>query len=588
MGHVDTGKTKLLDKIRQTNVQAGEAGGITQQIGATYFPGGTLQKMTAFFANKFKLDFKIPGILIIDTPGHESFSNLRSRGTSLCDIAVLVVDIMHAIEQQTIEAIELLRAKKSMFIIALNKIDCLVDWKPQKNQPFVETFKAQSRHAKDHFQKRLSLVQMEFQKLGLNTKPYYQMKLGIKEKITDFPICPTSAITGEGIPDLLMMAQWLTQTRMTDKLSAKAELQCTVLEVKVEEGIGVTLDVILVNGALHINDTIVIAGLNGPIVTHIRALLTPEPLKELRVHGNWVHHDVIYAAMGCKIVAPDLDGAFAGSELFVPANDSEIEECKGRVDEDVGKIFSQVERSGEGILVQASSLGSLEAFINHIKKEKIPIAHVGIGPVWRKDVMLIAAMGEKAPKYACILAFDVPIMPEARVAARENKIAVFDAPIIYHLSQQYTQYVAELVVREREAARAKIIFPVKVKVLPDAIFRRSKPIIVGIRVLEGTLRKGTPLVLVADKPICIGTVELIRQNDVDVQSAGTNAEVSIQVSSAKADGTPVAGDDFKANDILVSKISREVIDLLKAHFRDEVKTEEWRLIVDIKKLLGIR
>jgi translation initiation factor 5B len=400
MGHVDTGKTKLLDKIRRTNVQDGEAGGITQQIGATYFPGETLQKMTAFFASRFKLDFKIPGILIIDTPGHESFSNLRSRGTSLCDIAVLVVDIMHGIEQQTIESIELLRAKKSMFIIALNKIDCLLDWKAQKGLPFVETFKAQNRHAKDHFQKRLSLIQMQFQELALNTKPYYQMKLGVREKIADFPICPTSAITGEGIPDLLMMAQWLTQTRMTEKLSTKDELQCTVLEVKVEEGIGVTLDVILVNGSLHINDTIVIAGLKGPIVTHIRALLTPEPLKELRVHGNWVHHDVIHAAMGCKVVAPDLDGAFAGSELFVPADDSEIDDCMGRVNEDVGKVFSQVERSGEGVLVQASSLGSLEAFINHIKKEKIPIAHVGIGPIWRKDVMLIATVGEKAPKYA--------------------------------------------------------------------------------------------------------------------------------------------------------------------------------------------
>jgi translation initiation factor IF-2 len=179
-------------------------------------------------------------------------------------------------------------------------------------------------------------------------------------------------------------------------------------------------------------------------------------------------------------------------------------------------------------------------------------------------------------------------MPDARVAARENKITIFDAPIIYHLTQKYTQYVTELVAREREAARVKVTFPVKVKVLPDAIFRRSKPIIVGVRVLEGTLRKGTPLVLVAEKPICIGTVELIKQNDVDVQSAGTNAEVSIQVSSAKADGTPVAGDDFKPNDVLVSKMNREVIDLLKAHFRDEVKTEDWRLIIEIKKLLGIR
>jgi translation initiation factor 5B len=162
MGHVDTGKTKLLDKIRRTNIQEGEAGGITQQIGATYFPVDTLKKMTGYFAQKYKLEYKLPGLLIIDTPGHASFTNLRSRGSSLCDIAILVVDIMHGIEQQTVESIEMLRAKKSYFIIALNKIDRIADWKPMPNQPFEVTFKQQSQHCKDNFKKRLDIAIMEF------------------------------------------------------------------------------------------------------------------------------------------------------------------------------------------------------------------------------------------------------------------------------------------------------------------------------------------------------------------------------------------------------------------------------------------
>ncbi|GAU13351.1 hypothetical protein TSUD_43050 [Trifolium subterraneum] len=311
MGHVDTGKTKLLDCIRGTNVQGGEAGGITQQIGATYFPAKNIRERT----KELKADatLKVPGLLVIDTPGHESFNNLRSRGSGLCDIAILVVDIMHGLEPQTIESLNLLKMRNTEFIIALNKVDRIFGWKTCRNAPIRKAMTKQSKDVKNEFNMRVTQIVTQFKEQGLNTELYYKNK----EMGETFSIVPTSAITCEGIPDmLLLLVQW-TQRTMIEKLTFTEEVQCTVLEVKVIEGHGTTIDVVLVNGVLHEGDQIVVSGMQGPIVTTIRALLTPHPMKELRVKGSYIHHKEIKAAMGIKITAQGLEHAIAGASLYV-------------------------------------------------------------------------------------------------------------------------------------------------------------------------------------------------------------------------------------------------------------------------------
>jgi len=271
LGHVDTGKTLILDKLRKTNVQAGEAGGITQQIGATYFPADNLQDHLTRMDHIEPLNLEIPGFLVIDTPGHESFTNLRSRGSSLCDMAVLVVDIMHGLEQQTLESIQLLKQKNTPFCIALNKIDRLNMWKPNADMNTRDTLEKQNSNAKQHFEVQLNKAKLAFNELGFNVETYWE-----NNSIDDtFSFVPTSAITGEGLSDLMMYLCRMGQTRERENLQEKDQFECTVLEVKVIEGHGTTIDVVLVNGLLKVGDTIVISGLNGPICVNIRALLTP-------------------------------------------------------------------------------------------------------------------------------------------------------------------------------------------------------------------------------------------------------------------------------------------------------------------------
>ncbi|MED6149181.1 hypothetical protein PIB30_060004, partial [Stylosanthes scabra] len=466
MGHVDTGKTKLLDCIRGTNVQEGEAGGITQQIGATYFPADNIRERTKELKADAKL--KVPGLLVIDTPGHESFTNLRSRGSGLCDIAILVVDIMHGLEPQTIESLNLLKMRNTEFIVALNKVDRLYGWKTCRNAPIIKAMKQQTKDVQNEFNMRLVQIITQLKEQGLNTELYYKNK----EMGETYNIVPTSAISGEGIPDLLLLLVQWTQKTMADKLTYSDEVQCTVLEVKVVEGHGTTIDVVLVNGVLHEGDQIVVCGMQGPIVTTIRALLTPHPMKELRVKGTFLHHKEIKAAMGIKITAQGLEHAIAGTGLYVVKPDDDLEDIKESAMEDMRSVMSRIDRSGEGVCVQASTLGSLEALLEFLKTPEvnIPVSGISIGPVHKKDVMKASVMLEKKREYAAILAFDVKVTPEARDLAEELGVKIFIADIIYHLFDQFKAYIDNIKEEKKKESADEAVFPCVLKILPNCVF----------------------------------------------------------------------------------------------------------------------
>ncbi|RMZ89312.1 hypothetical protein DV736_g3445, partial [Chaetothyriales sp. CBS 134916] len=586
LGHVDTGKTKLLDKIRQTNVQEGEAGGITQQIGATYFPVDALKQKIAPVNTDGKFDFKVPGLLVIDTPGHESFSNLRSRGSSLCNIAILVVDIMHGLEPQTLESMKLLRDRKTPFIVALNKIDRLYGWSKIDNNGFQDSLALQKKGVQNEFEDRLEKTKVAFAEQGFNAEVFYKNK----NMARTVSLVPTSAHTGEGIPDMLKLLATLTQERMTSSLMYLSEVECTVLEVKVIEGLGTTIDVVLSNGVLREADRVVLCGLEGAITTNIRALLTPAPLKELRLKSQYVHNKEVKAALGVKIAAPDLDKAIAGSRLLVVGPDDDEEDLEEEVMADLQQLLTRVSKDRKGVSVQASTLGSLEALLEFLKQMKIPVANISIGPVYKRDVITTIAMKEKASEFAVMLCFDVKVDRDAQELADKEGIKIFTADIIYHLFDAFTKHMADINERKKQESKLDAVFPCVLKQL--AVFNKKDPIVAGVEVIDGNLRPLTPICVIKTNPatkvkeiLKLGRVTSIEREHkaVPICKKGQPA-VAIKI---EGPNQPIYGRQIEETDTLYSLISRKSIDVLKEFYRDEVTRDEWLLIKDLKPKFDI-
>ncbi|KAL0883728.1 hypothetical protein ABMA27_015840 [Loxostege sticticalis] len=583
LGHVDTGKTKILDKLRRTNVQDGEAGGITQQIGATNVPIENIKEQTKHVKGVNEIAFKLPGLLIIDTPGHESFSNLRNRGSSLCDIAILVVDIMHGLEPQTIESINMLKQKKTPFVVALNKIDRLYDWQSAQRKDVRDILKMQQPNTQLEFEKRCKDVILQFAEQGLNAALFFDNP----DPRTYVSLVPTSAVTGEGMGNLLAMIVQACEGPLHKRLVFSQQLLATVLEVKAIPGLGTTIDTILINGTLHEGDTMVLAGTDGPIVTQIRSLLMPQPMKELRVKNAYIEHKEVVGAQGVKIAAKELEKAIAGLNLLVAQKPDEVDVLKEEVARELKSALSSIKLTERGVYVQASTLGSLEALLEFLRTSKIPYSAIRIGPVVKRDVMKASAMLEHDSQYATILAFDVKIERDAQELADQLGVKIFAADIIYHLFDKFTAYREELKQRKREEFKHIAVFPCKLKILPQFVFNSRDPIVAGVMVEAGIVKEGTPICVPSKEFVELGIVTSIESNHKQVESARKGMEVCIKIEPIPGESPKMFGRHFDETDFLVSKISRASIDACKDYFRDDLIKTDWQLMVELKKLFQI-
>ncbi len=583
MGHVDTGKTSILDKIRGTNVQNGEAGGITQQIGATFIPKETLENKTSLFVKNY--DVKIPGLLMIDTPGHEAFGNLRQRGSSLCDVAIVVIDLVHGLEPQTIQSINMLKESGTEFIFALNKIDRLYGWVIDLNKSIQDNILAQDTNTQSEFYSRLEKIIVQINQLGFNAKLYWDND-SIEDTIS---ICPTSAKTGEGLQDLLYCLISYSQTYLENKIIETDEFKCTVLESTITEGYGTTIDAILISGSLEQHDRIILStNTDKPLQTTVKTILTPPPNKESRVKTELVHHNKITGAIGIKIVANNIDGVLPGTPVLkITSKDSRDDLIAQALLESENN--NKIELDKQGVAIHASTLGSLEALVQFLRHEcnpPIPISQINIGKVMKKDVIKTSISTEKLDKeFNVILAFNVEVDKDAQDEADKLGTKIFTAEIIYHLFDKFTKYKEELFIKRKEEVKINATYPCVLKILPECIFNKKNPLVFGVEVLDGKLNLGTPLIVHSTNTF-VGKVIGIQHDRKDVEFAKKGSSVCIKVENEE-NPTIYFGRHFDEKSELYSKITRESIDLIKLYFKDDISKDDIKLLAKMKKLFNI-
>jgi translation initiation factor IF-2 len=299
---------------------------------------------------------------------------------------------------------------------------------------------------------------------------------------------------------------------------------------------------------------------------------------------------MINKSMGIKICAPSLDEAIAGTELQVVGPDDDVEDMKNNVDGEFDSILNGFEKQPEGVHVKASTLGSLEALLSFLLEKEIPIFDVGIGEVSKKDVSKAMIMKEKKhPEYAVILCFDVKVSSEAKRQAAADGVGIFTADIIYHLFDRFTAYMDTIRESKKAEARAEAVFPVVLEIDRNHVFRKTTPIIFACNVVEGQLRLGTPICIPDKGNLDIGRVSGIEKDrDVPLQIARKGDQVCVKIEQSTAQHRIAYGRNFDATNRLCSAISRSSIDVLQNLFDDEMKKEDWKLIVGLKKVFKIR
>lgn len=572
LGHVDSGKTSLLDKIRGTGVQDREAGGITQHIGASFLPTETLKKTCGHLYKKLEGTDQVPGILVIDTPGHEVFTNLRARGGSAADIAILVVDVNKGFQQQTSESLNILQERKVPFVIALNKCDQLSGWRKTDTVFITEAIKKQDTSIQTELDQKIYDVVGTLSIRGYKSEVFYR----VKDFKSEVSIVPISARSGVGIPELLTVLVGLTQQYLKQRLDQKEkDTRGIVLEVNDEVGLGQTINIILMDGTIKKEDSIIVAKRDSIIVTKPKAILLPKPLDEMRdPRDKFKPVQYVDAAAGLKIASPDLEGVLPGSTVCVASNDSEIEKFTKQIKLEMESVFTDTQVNG--VIVKCDTIGSLEAIVSMLNGSKVPISKADIGSITRRDVIEAKAIKEKNRHLGIILAFNVKVLPDAREESENNFVRIFEGDVIYSIIDEYNAWVEKDTLNKEDAIFSEITPISKFTFLKGYVFRNNNPAVFGIKVDVGTLRQKIQFMNKNGRKI--GRIHQLQHDGKTVNSANTGQEVACSVQDI------TIGRQISEEDVFYTlPRSHEAKELL-ARFMHKLSIEEQDILAEIVKI----
>ncbi|WP_257298210.1 translation initiation factor IF-2 [Haloarchaeobius sp. FL176] len=560
LGHVDHGKTSLLDKIRGSAVIEGEAGAITQHIGATAVPLDVVSDMAGELVDPD--DFDLPGLLFIDTPGHHSFTTLRSRGGALADIAVLVVDVNDGFQPQTLEAINILQNTQTPFIVAANKVDTVPGWNPNEDSPIKPSYDAQSDRVRGDLDDRLYNIIGELSDQGFSADMYWR----VQNFQNNIGVVPVSAMTGEGVPDLLAVMMGLSQRYMKEEMAIDVDGPGvgTVLEVKEERGFGTTVDIVLYDGTIREDDTIVVGGENNPIVTDVRALLQPRPLAEIRTESRFEQVESVGAAAGIKVAAPDLDEAMAGAPIRV-VGDRDLDAVIDEVQAELAEVA--VDTVEDGVVVKADTLGSLEAMADALSEAEIPIVRAEVGDVAPRDIAVASTAEDEL--HRAILGFNVDVLGDAEDRADVEDVKIYTDDVIYQLVEEYDTFVEDQRQSQQDTVLENIARPARFQILDDHTFRQNDPAVVGVEILSGTVKKNQYVVKFdGNDANRVGELKGIQEQGEEVDEARAGNRVSVAI-----DG-PTVGRQIEEGDELWIELPEKHAKILEQELKEEIPMDE--------------
>ena len=553
-GHVDHGKTSILDRFRGSSVQEAEAGGITQKISFTKYPFEQIIKSCPLI-EKTKTDLTIPGFLFIDTPGHAAFTNLRKRGGSLADLAILVVDIKEGIKPQTAEVISILKANKTPFLIALNKVDTISGW--QEKPSIKESIESLPSYVKQEFDTALLTFQGSMQAHGFNPELFYD----ISDFTKNVALVPCSAKTGQGISELLFVLCGLSEKFLTKNLEISEDTKGVLLEIKKEKAME-SVEAILYDGTLKEKDEIAIATFSGePLVTKIRSLEEIRPLS-----NKFTQTKNATAATGIRLHLTHKEGLLSGMP-FQKINGN-LKELTEKFKKEVSQA---VELDKEGIIIKADSLGSLEALITLLKQSNIKIVKAGIGPINKTDIVSAKANLDINPLNAIIVGFNVEHDEELDL----GNVKILKDDVVYKLIEDLEEWRKE---KQSEIEKSRLMGLAticKLEILSKYVFRNSNPAIFGVKVSAGILKKN--LILIDENDEKIARVKAIQEDKNSVDEATEGMELALSLPGTNFER------QLKEKRYLYSQISESQFKKFKKN-KDLLSQEEIKTLQEIAEI----